>query len=990
MSDSKTNEPLATPLCTINEFVKGKLDTRQYRYLLLPNQMQTLLVSDPDAEFSSVSICVNVGTNNNPANYQGLAHFCEHMLFLGNTKYPNESDFLNFVIGHGGKRNASTSSTKTVYFLSIVNAFLESALDRLSQFFISPLFSESGTERELNAINSEYNNGISNDIRKKSSIIRYESNPNSIHHCFGCGNYETLKKEGVRESLLEFYNKYYSSNLMSLVIYSNANTDVLQAYCKYFIDIKNKNTVVSINQILPFEFCKTGLLFEFICTKDTPTIETRFMMPNYSKDYKEKSYTYISFLLGHEGNNSLLAYLIDCGLASGLSSGHRNYENEFDEIYVLISLTIQGLQMFEKVIEIVFAYINVVANKEPAHYLLQEIASLNEMDFQYKEKKAASVETNSLVEKLAKMNSSNVSDIIWAFNYNRSPFNKEKIKEMFKYLTPQNSITFVGSNSFTQEKCNLQDPWMKSKYCKSILSQGRITELSSIKVAPSPHGHMLDLPGPNPYIPTSFDLIPKQPPSDPKLIMKGPSFELWHRQYFAFEIPKVKITISIITNDLLLPIECERYISMKLYCDMFSDYAKNMLYNALESEITSKISLESLNKIRMEIKGYKDKIEVFISDYLKSFVGYNPKEYESMFTQMKDKLLLAIMGKYKISPYMIAESELSKYMTSGIPSDIQMVPLIKKLTFQRFLEITEWYLFKKAYIIMFAYGNISKEASQQIMTKIAESFKFMPIESIYQIELAKPLNIPSNSEYFSVQYLQNPKETNSAIVSYFQTASNINTHLKNELTNSVMVKMISGQAFDILRTQQQLGYVVKAITHKECYMPGLCFIIQSAKYVPEILYTKINEFIEQMNKHISEFPLSDFNHIIESLKNAYTEPIINSTSEEDEMSNEIFTHRLQFDIKKIKVQMLDTITHKDVVELYKQMFITNIKRFDLEYICEAHSLVQKEHEAKNKAAKTNRIKIENEREFKSIMQILPNSLQYYTFQNQAKLAQAEP
>jgi secreted Zn-dependent insulinase-like peptidase len=205
-----------------------------------------------------------------------------------------------------------------------------------------------------------------------------------------------------------------------------------------------------------------------------------------------------------------------------------------------------------------------------------------------------------------------------------------------------------------------------------------------------------------------------------------------------------------------------------------------------------------------------------------------------------------------------------------------------------------------------------------------------------------------------------------------------------------MVKMISGQAFDILRTQQQLGYVVKAITHKECYMPGLCFIIQSAKYVPEILYTKINEFIEQMNKHISEFPLSDFNHIIESLKNAYTEPIINSTSEEDEMSNEIFTHRLQFDIKKIKVQMLDTITHKDVVELYKQMFITNIKRFDLEYICEAHSLVQKEHEAKNKAAKTNRIKIENEREFKSIMQILPNSLQYYTFQNQAKLAQAEP
>lgn len=40
---------------------------------------------------------VAVGSLEDPIELQGLAHFCEHMLFLGTSKYPIESEYKAFL-----------------------------------------------------------------------------------------------------------------------------------------------------------------------------------------------------------------------------------------------------------------------------------------------------------------------------------------------------------------------------------------------------------------------------------------------------------------------------------------------------------------------------------------------------------------------------------------------------------------------------------------------------------------------------------------------------------------------------------------------------------------------------------------------------------------------------------------------------------------------------------------------------------------------------
>ena len=51
-----------------------------------------------------LAVCVNVGSVHNPPTLKGLAHFLEHMLFLGTEKYPDENTYNRVLAEHGGHR----------------------------------------------------------------------------------------------------------------------------------------------------------------------------------------------------------------------------------------------------------------------------------------------------------------------------------------------------------------------------------------------------------------------------------------------------------------------------------------------------------------------------------------------------------------------------------------------------------------------------------------------------------------------------------------------------------------------------------------------------------------------------------------------------------------------------------------------------------------------------------------------------------------------
>ena len=137
--------------------IKPSTDNREYKYLHLDNQMRCLLISDPEADKSAAALDVKVGCSLDPKPLYGTAHFLEHMLFQGTDKYPGENEYSQFMTNNGGMNNAYTSLTDTNYHFDCSNESFEEGLDRLAQFFICPSFSESASDREVKAVDSEYN-----------------------------------------------------------------------------------------------------------------------------------------------------------------------------------------------------------------------------------------------------------------------------------------------------------------------------------------------------------------------------------------------------------------------------------------------------------------------------------------------------------------------------------------------------------------------------------------------------------------------------------------------------------------------------------------------------------------------------------------------------------------------------------------------------------------------------------------------------------------
>lgn len=63
-----------------------QLDDRSYRVIQLPNQLQALLIHDPETDKASAALDVNVGSFSDPRELPGVAHAVEHMLFMGTEK----------------------------------------------------------------------------------------------------------------------------------------------------------------------------------------------------------------------------------------------------------------------------------------------------------------------------------------------------------------------------------------------------------------------------------------------------------------------------------------------------------------------------------------------------------------------------------------------------------------------------------------------------------------------------------------------------------------------------------------------------------------------------------------------------------------------------------------------------------------------------------------------------------------------------------------
>src|SRR5690606_13492005 len=159
------------------DITRSPTDQRNYRIVELDNGMRCVLVHEAEARQASAALAVAAGHFHDPHHAQGLAHFLEHMLFLGTEKYPDANSYQSFISAHGGNHNAWTGTEFSNYYFTVDANYFDQALDRFMRFFYQPLFAQQWIEKELQSIESEFQLKRQDELRRLYQVHKATSNP---------------------------------------------------------------------------------------------------------------------------------------------------------------------------------------------------------------------------------------------------------------------------------------------------------------------------------------------------------------------------------------------------------------------------------------------------------------------------------------------------------------------------------------------------------------------------------------------------------------------------------------------------------------------------------------------------------------------------------------------------------------------------------------------------------------------------------------------
>ncbi|KAF7727647.1 Insulinase (Peptidase M16) [Apophysomyces ossiformis] len=887
---------------------KSDNDDREYRLIkLVNNNLQALLVHDKDTDKSSAALDVHVGHLSDPDDLQGLAHFCEHLLFMGTEKYPKENDYNQYLSEHSGFSNAFTGVENTNYYFEVGHEYLEGALDRFAQFFVSPLFSDSCTERELKAVDSEHKKNKQQDSWRMFQLEKYLSNPNHPYNHFGTGNLETLyenpRKNGkdIREELLKFHESYYSANIMKLCVLGRESLDELTEWVvEKFKDVRNKN--IEPPSFPGHPLTENELMKQIVIkpVKDVRSLEMTFPFPDQRPLFSVQPGRYISHLIGHEGQGSVLSLLKKHGWANYLQVGTIHGGIGFEFLRISVDLTEEGLAHYEDVIVNIFSYIELLKKTGVREPTFREVQSLASLAFRFKEKYPPSQYTSRLA---GLMQHGYPEEHVLSGPSLIRDYNPELINANLDWLRPDNFRIMLATQQCPEGvEFTKREPWYGTEYEVTEFSDNLKKALENISL-----NDALSLPAPNEFIPTNFEtnkVEVQEPAKRPELIEKNSLLRLWHKKDDTFWVPRANVWI-LFRSPLAYatPANC---VKTRLYTDLLKDSLNEYAYDAEVAGLCYNIE-NQLEGMLLAIGGYNDKLAVLLEKVVQKMRDFQVDP--ERFKLLKDQLRRSYKNFSLEPPYQHALYYLSYFTQDKMWTNAEKLVELDSITAE---DIQAFYptILSHLHLEALVHGNVFKEDARTMLSIVLDTLK--PKELLAsQIVGHRSLILPKGTRWVYQREVEDPNNVNSGIEYLVQVGNVTQTDLRARL--SLLAQIAQEPCFDQLRTKEQLGYLVFSGVRKQTGSMGMRFIVQSERDTV-YLENRIEDFLSKLRSIIENMSPDEYKAQVQSLISKKLEKDKNLGQEGHKYWTHIHSGYYEFNQVDKDVQELRMITKESLLE----------------------------------------------------------------------------
>ncbi|MDH3690151.1 MAG: insulinase family protein [Gammaproteobacteria bacterium] len=881
--------------------IKSPNDLREYESLVLDNNLKVLLISDPDTDKAAAAMDVYVGSSSDPEGREGLAHFLEHMLFLGTEKYPRSGEYQEYISSRGGSHNAYTAYEHTNYFFDVDANYLGSALDRFAQFFVTPLFSAEYVSRERNAVHSEYQAGMKDDSRRISDAQAQVGNPRYPGNRFSVGSLDTLPDGAdgaLRDELISFYERHYSAEAMALVVLGREPLPALRTLVvDMFSAIRERNGEPSIVTEPQFLEGQLPVLVKATPVKERRSLELSFPIPSLLPHYRSGPTSYISHLLGHEAQGSLLSLLKDKGWAEALSAGAGSNTKTDASFRVAITLTEEGLHHTSEIVLTVFQYLNLIKAEGIQSWIFEELSALSEVEFRFQEKS----NPRRYVSGLARSLQIYPAEDVLRGPYLLEKFDAELIRNYLGELTPDNVVVSItAQNLYTDQS----SPWYGTQFRATKIDPETISQWINAGLNAE-----LQLPTPNEFLPEQLEIkASTDSKSIPVLLRRELGFGFWYQQDGVFRLPRAELYFSVrsaITNN-----SAANSVFTSLYVRTVNDQLSEFAYPALLAGLEYEI-YKHIRGFTVKISGFDDKQEILLKRILKGLqnVEINPRK----FLIFKEELRRSLRNTNQNRPYIQNMHEIRDLLLDPNWSDEERLAALAPLTAADLRDFIPK-LYERIQVVALSHGNVSRTQAVQYA------------ETLYRalFEHAEPEEVPSSrvarlaGEQVFVRELDIDHQ-DSAISIYTQGADrSFATRAKMALLGQIL----SASFFDELRTQKQLGYVVYSSAMNLLEVPGISFVIQSPTTDPVTLYNEIEEFLGSYDERLVQMDPETFQTHKDSLITRIREKEERMQVRSERYWVEIDRGHYNFDSREKLATKVESISKQEFEQFYRRLLLS--------------------------------------------------------------------
>lgn len=883
------------------------LAKREVRKLRLENGLEVLLISDPETHESGAALAVGVGSWDDPEDRPGMAHFVEHLLFLGTEKYPEEEGYTRYLDEHGGSRNAFTMTDRTVYIFSANNDGFLGALDQFGQFFISPLFTPSGVDRECKAIHQEYCKDLPLDPWRMLYVKKELANKKHPFHGFCIGNIDTLAKIS-QDELKAWYTAHYSANLMHLAIYSSLDISTLEKeVVSLFSAVKNQQKMPSKSSESLLNCDNKPKLCVISPVQELQLLELSWEIPRfYGQDREIHADKLLSHVLGHEGSTSLLAQLKRENLANTLAVGNSRAGHDQCLLSLSIELTAKGIQEYEKIIERCFGAIATLQKSGIPRYIFDEVCQVEELSYRFQSRQ----EVFDLVSDYAMRMIDEPLDTYPRQTLIPSLYAPEKVQELISFLTPKTcQYTLVAPPHLTKIQPTVKEKWLGVDYTLVPISSDKMERWQQACL------HMaMSIPRPNPFLPLNLSIkghfsdsktiIPK-----PTLISDEPLGKIYAAEDAEFLVPEVSWTFSFKTPQIsdAQPIT---HCLADLYCHTVNEVLKTSSYEALMGGLS--FSLKPKNgSLELKIMGYSDKA----ADLLKAVVWAMKTACptKEQFILYNELIARDYANALNVNPLKEGNELLLSILFKEYSGLSQKSSALKNASYERICSFCQNVL-RECYVEGTLYGNITVEESKCAWEMIKQTISSSP----YPRALHPKIELGSLPAQGCPSYLvlKSKNPSNALIL----TADCGNFSFKRRAAQEILTKGLEEPFFSELRTRQQTAYVVtnwSQETERHLYS---FFAIQSSSHATRDLLARFELFIESSLQQLTDkvMPKERFESIRAALIYQLQHPAENLHKMGGLLHTIAFQYDGDFDWMEKRIKAYQELSYEEFVQCAKE------------------------------------------------------------------------